>query len=173
MFGSKLEHQIWIIFPSENETQHSGGKFGEETWTIESSGGLQLQLAAFVFVGKLEISFCRMGQWLSYVSIWHFLHKGNCWCCIWYFFSCLPFTLHVITWWRQVGLAFFQPFLSSDAKLRTLRMPLGLFKHTIRDDTFNPLTAVWALRALIDFMLFNARRFTRQWGNPWQGKGPH
>ena len=101
---------------------------GEETWKIESSGGLQLQMAAFVFVSRLEISFCRMGQWLSYVSIWHFLHKGNCWCCLWYFFSRFPFTLHVITWWQQVGLAFFQPFLSSDAKLRTLRMPLGLFK---------------------------------------------
>ena len=52
------------------------------------------------------------------------------------FFSCLPFALHVITWWQQVGLVFFQPFLSSDAELKTLRMTLGLFKHTIRDDIF-------------------------------------
>ena len=64
---------------------------GEVTWKIDSSRGLQLQLAAFVFVGKLEISFCRMGQWLSYVSIWHFVRKGNCWCCIWYFFLLLAF----------------------------------------------------------------------------------
>jgi len=37
--------------------------------------------------------------------------------------------------------------------------------------TFNPLTAEWALRALIDFTLSNARRFYSSMGNPLDGKG--
>ena len=36
---------------------------------------------------------------------------------------------------------------------------------------FNPLTAEWALRALIDFTLSNARRFYSSMGNPLDGKG--
>ena len=36
---------------------------------------------------------------------------------------------------------------------------------------FNPLTAEWALRALIDFTLSNARRFYSSKGNPLDGKG--
>ena len=39
------------------------------------------------------------------------------------------------------------------------------------DWNFNPLTAEWALRALIDFTLFNARRFYSSMGNPLDGKG--
>jgi len=35
----------------------------------------------------------------------------------------------------------------------------------------NPLTAEWALRALIDFTLSNARRFYSSMGNPLEGKG--
>ena len=35
----------------------------------------------------------------------------------------------------------------------------------------NPLTAEWALRALIDFTLSNARRFYSSMGNPLAGKG--
>ena len=35
----------------------------------------------------------------------------------------------------------------------------------------NPLTAKWALRALIDFILSNARRFYSSMGNPLAGKG--
>ena len=36
----------------------------------------------------------------------------------------------------------------------------------------NPLIATeWALRALIDFTLFNARRFYWSMGNPLDGKG--
>ena len=35
----------------------------------------------------------------------------------------------------------------------------------------NPLTAEWALRALIDFTLSNARRFYSSMGNPLTGKG--
>ena len=35
----------------------------------------------------------------------------------------------------------------------------------------NPLTAEWALRALIDFTLSNARRFYASMGNPLDGKG--
>ena len=35
----------------------------------------------------------------------------------------------------------------------------------------NPLTAEWALRALIDFTVFNARRFYSSMGNPLDGKG--
>ena len=37
--------------------------------------------------------------------------------------------------------------------------------------SFNPLTADWALRALIDFTLSNARRFYLSMGNPLDGKG--
>ena len=37
--------------------------------------------------------------------------------------------------------------------------------------TLNPLTADWALRALIDFTLSNARRFYSSMGNPLDGKG--
>ena len=35
----------------------------------------------------------------------------------------------------------------------------------------NPLTAEWALRALIDFTLSNARRFYSSTGDPLDGKG--
>ena len=35
----------------------------------------------------------------------------------------------------------------------------------------NPLTAKWALRALIEFTLSNARRFYSSMGNPLDGKG--
>jgi len=35
----------------------------------------------------------------------------------------------------------------------------------------NPLTAEWALRALIDFTLYNARQFYSSMGNPLDGKG--
>ena len=35
----------------------------------------------------------------------------------------------------------------------------------------NPLTAEWALRALTDFTLSNARRFYSSMGNPLDGKG--
>ena len=36
---------------------------------------------------------------------------------------------------------------------------------------YNPLTAEWALRALKDFTLSNARRFYSSMGNPLYGKG--
>ena len=36
---------------------------------------------------------------------------------------------------------------------------------------FNPLTAEWALGALKDFTLSNARRFYSSMGNPLDGKG--
>ena len=42
---------------------------------------------------------------------------------------------------------------------------------SIRSDGINPLTAEWALRALIDFTLSNARRFYSSMGNPLDGKG--
>ena len=35
----------------------------------------------------------------------------------------------------------------------------------------NPLTAEWALRALLDSTLSNARRFYSSMGNPLDGKG--
>ena len=38
-------------------------------------------------------------------------------------------------------------------------------------EDLNPLTAEWALRALIDFTLSNARRFYSSMGNPLDGKG--
>ena len=39
------------------------------------------------------------------------------------------------------------------------------------DELNNPLTAEWALRALIDFTLSNARRFYSSMVNPLDGKG--
>ena len=39
------------------------------------------------------------------------------------------------------------------------------------ENSFDPLTAEWALRALIDFTLSNARRFYSSMGNPLDGKG--
>ena len=47
-------------------------------------------------------------------------------------------------------------------------------KNTISDEWYvNPLTSEWALRALIDFTLSNARRFYSSMarGNPLDGKG--
>ena len=38
-------------------------------------------------------------------------------------------------------------------------------------ESFNPLTAEWALRALIDFTLSNARRFNSSMWNPLDRKG--
>ena len=54
-------------------------------------------------------------------------------------------------------------------------VPINKVKNNV---PINPLTAEWALSALIDFTLSNARRFyssmgnpladfTRQWGTPW------
>ena len=48
-------------------------------------------------------------------------------------------------------------------------MPLSFRDHSW--EPFNPLTAVWALRALIDFTLSNARRFYSSMGNPLAVKG--
>ena len=42
---------------------------------------------------------------------------------------------------------------------------------TEQGSSVNPLTAEWALRALIDFALSNARRFYSPMGNPLAGKG--
>ena len=44
------------------------------------------------------------------------------------------------------------------------------FETHLTDD-FNPLTAEWALRALKDFTLSNARRFYSSMGYPLDGKG--
>ena len=43
--------------------------------------------------------------------------------------------------------------------------------NMIEVNPFNPLTAEWALRALIDFTLSNARRFYSSVGNSLDGKG--
>ena len=43
--------------------------------------------------------------------------------------------------------------------------------NMIEVNPFNPLTAEWALRALVDFTLSNARRFYSSMGNPLDGKG--
>ena len=45
------------------------------------------------------------------------------------------------------------------------------FKKCTQSIYFNPLTAEWAFRALIDFTLSNARRFYSSMGNPLDGKG--
>jgi len=46
-----------------------------------------------------------------------------------------------------------------------------MFPSSSIGDEFNPLTAEWALKALIDFTLSNARRFYSSMGNPLDGKG--
>ena len=46
----------------------------------------------------------------------------------------------------------------------------NIFQNKRCSFEFNPLTAEWALRALIDFSL-TPDDFTRQWGTPWTGKG--
>ena len=44
-------------------------------------------------------------------------------------------------------------------------------RYQPRPTGLNPSTAEWALRALTDFTLFNARRFYLSMGNPLVGKG--
>ena len=46
-----------------------------------------------------------------------------------------------------------------------------MLKISTGKDAFNPLTAEWAPRALIDFTLSNARRFYSSMGKPLDGKG--
>ena len=58
----------------------------------------------------------------------------------------------------EVTLAFF--FKTQVVKLMDIKTLL-----------INPLTAEWALRALIDFTLSNAKRFYSSMGNPLDGKG--
>ena len=48
--------------------------------------------------------------------------------------------------------------------------PVFCFPFTV-NIMLNPLTAKWALRALIDLTLSNARRFYSTMGNPLDGKG--
>ena len=48
---------------------------------------------------------------------------------------------------------------------------MGKWNKKIKKKTLNPLTAEWALRALIDFTLSNARGFYSSMGNPLDGKG--
>ena len=56
------------------------------------------------------------------------------------------------------------------SRLRLLMVSKWL-KFILLAKAFNPLTAEWALRALIDFTLSNARRFYSSMGNPLDGKG--
>ena len=46
-----------------------------------------------------------------------------------------------------------------------------LFNNAKNYVPINPLTAEWALRAIIDFTLSNARWFYSSMGNPLDGKG--
>ena len=54
------------------------------------------------------------------------------------------------------------------AYVTVIALLLGIDSST---SIINPLTAEWALRALIDFTLSNARRFYSSNGNPLDGKG--
>ena len=51
------------------------------------------------------------------------------------------------------------------------RMLTSTYIALITCTSINPLTAEWALRALVDFTLYNARRFYSSMGNPLDGKG--
>ena len=69
----------------------------------------------------------------------------------------------IIDVWFKIALFFHPFFLDWEEKCsRNL---------TLRSKVFNPLTAEWALRALRDFTLSNARRFYSSMGNPLDGKG--
>ena len=48
--------------------------------------------------------------------------------------------------------------------------PLACLERCVKKH-LNPLTAEWALKALIDFTLSNAGRFYLSMGNPLDGKG--
>ena len=48
---------------------------------------------------------------------------------------------------------------------------VNLFNNAKNYVPINPLTAEWALRAIIDFTLSNARWFYSSMGNPLDGKG--
>ena len=68
------------------------------------------------------------------------------------------------------------PERSGTIKLDTTGIPPLYFrfltsKANASSRRVNPLTAVWALRALIEFTLSNARRFYSSMGNPLAGKG--
>ena len=52
-----------------------------------------------------------------------------------------------------------------------INSPASVFISFKPYEFFSPLTAEWALRALIDFILSNARRFYSSMGNPFAGKG--
>ena len=62
------------------------------------------------------------------------------------------------------------PFSFNSGAKRFSLSPLFL-EGKLFSSFFNPLTAEWALRALIDFTLSNARRFYSSMENPLDGKG--
>jgi len=56
--------------------------------------------------------------------------------------------------------------------MEKLRRHLNNVKNSnVQNVLINPLTAEWALKALIDFTLSNARRFYSSMGNLLDGKG--
>ena len=89
-----------------------------------------------------------------------------------------PYAIHKkIADHRRTRLSEYKTFVKMSRLLR--RRPIfGLKSSVIIHQTwtavlppFNPLTAEWALRALIDFTQSNARRFYSSMGNPLDGKG--
>ena len=54
---------------------------------------------------------------------------------------------------------------------RGYKLSSAKVKREVHGTSVNPLTAEWALKALIDFTLSNARRFYSSMGNPLAGKG--
>ena len=69
----------------------------------------------------------------------------------------------IIDVWFKIALFLHPFFLDWEEKCSR--------KLTLRSKVFNPLTAEWALRALRDFTLSNARWFYSSMGNPLDGKG--
>ena len=58
-----------------------------------------------------------------------------------------------------------------EINMRTLLSVFCFLLTSLSGDELNPLTSEWALRALIDFTLSNARGFYSSMGNPLAGKG--
>ena len=78
------------------------------------------------------------------------------WMCVFHFSS-----------WHSHSLFFPRREMTCFAVVWTTRALSDNFQFFL----LNPLTAEWALRALIDFTLSNARRFYSSMGNPLDGKG--
>ena len=82
--------------------------------------------------------------------------------------------------WNRPGCIFYFRTIALSCEIRAAKRTkqkisvFGLLTQIVfivLCNTFNPLTAERALRALLDFTLSNARRFYSSMGNPLDGKG--